>query len=143
MILNSALDISELKETQSSLLHTKDELARKNMSLSSALSLAKVIPWGCDVERDVFYCDYDAYHPDNASGPDKHGHYMIPTERYFAGVHPDYRQEAIRMIAELKEGKRTNFTKPTWSIGSTNANGNGCRCSAVFPAEVWAGNPFR
>lgn len=109
LILNSALDISELKETQSSLLHTKDELARKNMSLSSALSLAKVIPWGCDVERDVFYCDYDAYHPDNASEPDKHGHYMIPTERYFAGVHPDYRQEAIRMIAELKEGKRTEF----------------------------------
>ena len=109
LILNSALDISELKETQSPLLHTKDELARKNMSLSSALSLAKVIPWGCDVERDVFYCDYDAYHPDNASGPDKHGHYMIPTERYFAGVHPDYRQEAIRMIAELKEGKRTEF----------------------------------
>ena len=36
------------------------------MSLSSALSLAKVIPWGCDVERDVFYCDYDAYHPDHA-----------------------------------------------------------------------------
>ena len=109
LILNSALDISELKETQSSLLHTKDELARKNMSLSSALSLAKVIPWVCDLERDIFYCDYDAYHPDNASGPDKHGHYMIPTERYFAGVHPDYRQEAIRMIAELKEGKRTEF----------------------------------
>lgn len=111
LILNSALDISELKETQSSLLHTKDELARKNMSLSSALSLAKVIPWVCDLERDIFYCDYDAYHPDNAPGPDKHGHYMIPTERYFAGVHPDYRQEAIRMIAELKEGKRTEFNE--------------------------------
>ena len=77
MILNSALDISELKETQSSLLHTKDELARKNMSLSSALSLAKVIPWGCDVERDVFYCDYDAYHPDHAPEPDGHGLSLI------------------------------------------------------------------
>lgn len=33
----------------------------------------------------------------------------VPMERYFAGVHPDYRQEAIRMIAELKEGKRTEF----------------------------------
>ena len=109
LILNSALDISELKETQSSLLHTKDELARKNMSLSSALSLAKVIPWGCDVERDVFYCDYDAYHPDHAPEPDGHGCYVVPMERYFAGVHPDYRQEAIRMIAELKEGKRTEF----------------------------------
>lgn len=109
LILNSALDISELKETQSSLLHTKDELARKNMSLSSALSLAKVIPWGCDVERDVFFCDYDAYHPDHAPEPDGHGCYVVPMERYFAGVHPDYRQEAIRMIAELKEGKRTEF----------------------------------
>ena len=109
LILNSAHDISELKETQSSLLHTKDELARKNMSLSSALSLAKVIPWGCDVEKDVFYCDYDAYHPDHAPEPDGHGCYVVPMERYFAGVHPDYRQEAIRMIAELKEGKRTEF----------------------------------
>ncbi len=109
LILNSALDISELEETQSSLLHTKDELARKNISLSSALSLAKVIPWGCDVERDVFYCDYDAYHPDHAPEPDGHGCYVVPMERYFAGVHPDYRQEAIRMIAELKEGKRTEF----------------------------------
>ena len=79
------------------------------MSLSSALSLAKVIPWGCDVERDVFYCDYDAYHPDHAPEPDGHGCYVVPMERYFAGVHPDYRQEAIRMIAELKEGKRTEF----------------------------------
>ena len=109
LILNSALDISELEETQSSLLHTKDELACKNISLSSALSLAKVIPWGCDVERDVFYCDYDAYHPDHAPEPDGHGCYVVPMERYFAGVHPDYRQEAIRMIAELKEGKRTEF----------------------------------
>ena len=73
--------------------------------------MSKVIPWVCDLERDIFYCDYDAYHPDHAPGPDKHGHYMIPTERYFAGVHPDYRQEAIRMIAELKEGKRTEFNE--------------------------------
>ena len=73
------------------------------------MSLAKVIPWGCDVERDVFYCDYDAYHPDHAPEPDGHGCYVVPMERYFAGVHPDYRQEAIRMIAELKEGKRTEF----------------------------------
>ena len=106
------------------------------------MSLAKVIPWGCDVERDVFYCDYDAYHPDHAPEPDGHGCYVVPMERYFAGVHPDYRQEAIRMIAELKEGKRTEFHE-TYMVHWFNANGNGCRCSAVFPAEVWAGNPFR
>ena len=41
--------------------------------------------------------------------PDEHGRYVVPMERYFAGVHPDYRQEAIRMIAELTEGKRTEF----------------------------------
>ena len=109
LIMGSALDISELEETQSSLLHAKDELARKNMVLSSALSLAKVIPWACDVEKDTFSCDYNAYHPDNASGPDEHGCYVVPMERYFAGIHPDYREEAIRMIAELIEGRRTEF----------------------------------
>lgn len=109
LILASALDISELKETQASLLHTKDELASKNMTLSSVLSLAKVIPWGCDLEKNIFYCDYNAYHPDNASGPDKQGRYVIPMEYYFAGIHPDYRQEAICRIVELAEGRRTEF----------------------------------
>lgn len=109
LVMASALDISELKETQSSLLHTQDELLRKNMTLSSALSLAKVIPWGCDLEKNIFYCDYDAYHPDNASGPDEHGRYVVPMENYFAGIHSDYRQEAVRMIAELAAGKRTEF----------------------------------
>ncbi len=109
LILASALDISELKETQSSLLHAKDELARKNLALSSALSLAQVIPWACDVEKDTFSCDYDAYHPDNASGPDEHGCYVVPMERYFAGIHPDNREEAVRMIAELIGGGRTEF----------------------------------
>lgn len=109
LILASALDVSELKETQASLLHTKDELARKNMSLFSALSLAKVIPWGCDIEKNIFYCDYNAYHPDYATGPDEHGCYVVSMDNYFAGIHPDYRQEAILMIAELKEGKRTEF----------------------------------
>lgn len=109
LVMASALDISELKETQSSLMHTQDELARKNMTLSSALSLAKVIPWGCDLEKNIFYCDYDAYHPDNASGPDEHGRYVVPMENYFAGIHSDYRQEAMRMIAELAAGKRSEF----------------------------------
>ena len=109
LIMASALDISELKETQASLLHTKNELARKNMTLSSALNLAKVIPWGCDIEKNTFYCDYNAYHPDNATGPDEHGFYVVPMDNYFAGIHPDYRQEAIHMISELTEGKRTEF----------------------------------
>lgn len=109
LVMASALDISELKATQASLLHTKDELARKNMTLSSALSLAKVIPWGCDLGKGIFYCDYDAYHPDSASGPDEHGRYVVSMEDYFAGVHPDNREEAVRMIAELTEGQRAEF----------------------------------
>ena len=109
LILNSALDISELKETQTSLLSTKDELARKNMTLYSVLSLAKVIPWGCDLIQQTFYCDYNAYHPDNAPTPDEHGRYVIPMDRYFAGVHPDYRNQAVQMIADLIEGKQQEF----------------------------------
>lgn len=109
LILSSALDISELEETQASLLHIKDELARKNMTLSSALSLAKVIPWGCDLVEKTFYCDYDAYHPEQAAGPDARGRYVIPMERYFDAIHPDYRQDAIRLIDELVDGKRDEF----------------------------------
>ena len=107
--LNSALDISELQETQASLMHTKDELARKNMVLNSVLSLAMVIPWGCDLLTRTFYCDYDAYHPEKAKGPDEKGHYIIPMDRYFAGIHPDFRQDSIRMIDELIKGKREEF----------------------------------
>ncbi len=109
LILSSALDISELKETQTSLLHTKNELARKNMALYSVLSLAKVIPWGCDLINQTFYCDYTAYHPEYASGPDEQGRYVISMDHYFNGVHPDYRERAIQMIDELLEGKRTEL----------------------------------
>lgn len=109
LLLSSALDISELKETQVSLLHTKDELAHKNMVLSSVLSLAKVIPWGCDLINDIFYCDYNAYHPENANGPDEQGRYVIPMKHYFAGIHPDYREDAVRMIDELAKGEREEF----------------------------------
>ncbi len=109
LILSSALDISKLEETQASLLDAKDELARKNQTLFSVLSLAKVIPWGCDLSSQTFYCDYNAYHPDGAEGPDEQGRYVIPMERYFAGIHPDYRQQAIGMIEELVNGRRDEF----------------------------------
>lgn len=109
LVMASALDISELRKTQASLLYTKDELARKNMTLSSVLSLAKVIPWGCDLEKNIFYCDYDAYHPHNATEPDEHGCYAVPMHNYFTGIHPDYREEATRMITEMAEGQRTEF----------------------------------
>lgn len=109
LILSSALDISELKETQTSLLHTKDELARKNMTLNSVLSLAKVVPWSCDLLNRIFYCDYNAYHPENAEGPDEQGRYVIPMENYFNGIHPDNRKQAVGMIEELTESKQQEF----------------------------------
>lgn len=111
LILSSALDISELKAARTSLLHARDELARKNMTLSSVLSLARVIPWECDLKTQTFYCDYEAYHPTHASGPDSAGRYVIPMDRYFASVHPDYREEAIRMIDELVAGTREEFNQ--------------------------------
>lgn len=109
LILSSALDISELNETRTSLLHTKNELAHKNMVLSSALNLAKVVPWECDLTNHTFYCDYNTYHPEQAPGPDSQGRYVISMKYYFAGIHPDYRQEAIRMIEELAQDKRQEF----------------------------------
>ena len=110
-ILCSAQDISELEATRTSLLRTQYELARKNMTLSSVLSLARVIPWECDLKKRTFYCDYEAYHPTHSAGPDEQGRYVIPMDQYFAGIHPDFRQQAIRMIDELVEGVRKEFNE--------------------------------
>ena len=110
-ILCSAQDISELEATRTSLLRTQYELARKNMTLSSVLSLARVIPWECDLKKRTFYCDYKAYHPTHSAGPDEQGRYVIPMDQYFAGIHPDFRQQAIRMIDELVEGVRKEFNE--------------------------------
>ena len=109
LIMNSVLDISELTETQASLLHAKHELASKNMILSSILSLANVIPWECDLEKRIFYCDYNAYHHENAVGPDTQGRYVIPMDRYFSGIHPDYRKDAVKMIEDLSQDEREEF----------------------------------
>lgn len=109
LMLNSVLDVSDLKETQTSLLQVKNELASKNMVLSSVLSLAKVVPWGCDLRKMTFFCDYNDYHPDSAQGPDEQGRYVVPMNRYFAGIHPDNRQEAIRMIEDLAADRRSEF----------------------------------
>lgn len=109
LILASALDISELRETQTSLLRAKDELARKNATLYSVLSLAKIIPWGCDLKSQTFYCDFTAYHPEGAAGPDEQGHYVTSMENYFAGVHSDYRKQAVKMIEDLAAGIRKEF----------------------------------
>lgn len=111
LMLTSAFDISELKETQASLLRTQKELAHKNQTLYSVLSLAKIIPWECDLESQTFYCDYDAYHADDSTGPDEQGRYVIPMQRYFAGIHPDYRQNAIRLIDELAQGICEEFNE--------------------------------
>lgn len=144
LVMTSALDISELRATKSSLLNAQDELARKNMTLSSALSLAKVIPWGCDLEKDIFYCDYDAYHPDDAPGPDEHGRYIVSMNDYFAGVHPDNREEAVRMIRGTDRRRPNGVSRNiTGFTGSTNGNGNGCRCSATSSGMARTENPWR
>lgn len=109
MILGSAMDISELTETKTSLINTKNELASRNMVLSSVLGLAHVVPWNCDLEAQIFFCDYDIYHPENAKEPDEHGHYVIKMDQYFASIHPDHRKEAEHMINELAEGKRKDI----------------------------------
>lgn len=109
LMMNSALDISELQETQMSLMRVKNELAGKNMLLSSVLSLANVVPWGCDLDKGIFYCDYNTYHHENAQGPDGQGRYVIPMDRYFAAIHPDFRKEAVKMIEDLSRDERKEF----------------------------------
>lgn len=104
-----SLRISDPNATQPSLLQAKNELAHKNRILSSVLNLAKVVPWGCDLENNTFYFDYYAGNPDNFAIPDQMDRYIVPIEQYFSGIHPDYRQEAIRMIDAFSQGKQKEF----------------------------------
>lgn len=109
LILASVLDISELKETQTSLLHTKDELASKNMMLSSVLSVAQVIPWYGDLKNGMFACDYKDYHHEEAGSPDEKGEYRLTFERFFSRIHPDYQEHAIGQFSDLVKGRLSEF----------------------------------
>lgn len=109
LILCSALDISDFTTVKSSLLKMQEELAVKNMELSLALRVAKLIPWECDLQEKTFFCDYRAYHHESALIPDARGRYTVGVEEYLNRIHPDYRDHAIQVINELREGKREEF----------------------------------
>ena len=109
LILSSMLDVSDLAETRDSLLHARDELAMKNMTLSSVLSIARVVPWTSDLKARMFYCDYEAYHHESAPGPDALGRYTLRAEEYFGRIHPDYRDEIIGQYDAIAEGRKSDF----------------------------------
>ena len=145
LILNSALDISELKETQSSLLHTKDELAPQEYVALFGFEPGQSDPVGVRPGKGRFLLRLRRLPPRSCAGAGRtRAVTWFRWRRYFAGVHPDYRQEAVRMIAELKEGKRTEFHE-TYMVHWFNEQRMGMGAGAVqcFPARVWAGNPFR
>lgn len=108
-ILSSALDISELTETKKSLMNIKNELANKNMILTSVLSLADIIPWGCDLEAKTFYCDYNIFHPENCQEPDSEGRYTVTLKSHFERIHPDYRIHTYDQYMDLVEGRIREF----------------------------------
>ena len=67
----------ELERTQLSLSRAKEELETSNSILSSALSIAEVLPWSADLVTHTFSTDYNLYHHESASGPDNNGKYNI------------------------------------------------------------------
>ena len=109
LIMNSVLDISELTETQASLLQTKYELASKNMVLSSVLTIAKIVPWKGDLATGKFSCKYDVYHSEEAAGPDENGEFTLSFDEFFARIDPDYRTHAIDQFSDLVEGRISEF----------------------------------
>ena len=109
LIMNSVLDISELTETQASLLQTKYELASKNMVLSSVLTIAKIVPWKGDLATGKFSCKYDVYHSEEAAGPDENGEFTLSFDEFFARIAPDYRTHAIDQFSDLVEGRISEF----------------------------------
>lgn len=109
LLLCSSLDISDFTAAQSSLLKAQEELAVKNKELSMAMSVAKLIPWECDLQEKTFFCDYGDYHYEDAFAPDDQGRYTVKVDEYINRIHPDYRGQAIQMIQELLDGERDEF----------------------------------
>lgn len=109
LMLCSALDISDFTAAQSSLLKTQEELAVKNKELSMALSVSKLIPWECDLQEKTFFCDYREYHYEDAVAPDDRGRYTVKVEEYISRIHPDFREQAIRMIEDMLVGEKEEF----------------------------------
>ncbi|WP_294472783.1 response regulator [uncultured Bacteroides sp.] len=109
LILSNALDISDFTTTKSLLLKMQEELADKNKELSLAMSVAKLIPWECDLQEKTFFCDYGDYHHESASAPDAQGKYRVKVDEYINRIHPDYRGHAIQMIQDLLDGKQDEF----------------------------------
>ena len=109
LIMNSVLDISELTETQASLLQAKHELASKNMVLSSVLSIAKIVPWKGDLTTGKFSCKYDIYHSEEAAGPDENGEFALSFDEFFARIDPVYRTHAVDQFSDLVEGRISEF----------------------------------
>mgnify|MGYP005898803691 CR=1 FL=1 len=99
----------ELERTQLSLNRAKEELETSNSILSSALSIAEVLPWSADLVTHTFSTDYNLYHHESASGPDDNGKYNISIDEYLKKVHPDFREHISTVFRELREGKRTEF----------------------------------
>ena len=109
LLLCSSLDISDFTAAQSSLLKAREELAVKNKELSMAMSVAKLIPWECDLQERTFFCDYIDYHHESALSPDSRGRYTVKVDEYINRIHPDYRGQAIQLIQELLDGVRDEF----------------------------------
>lgn len=109
LMMNSVLDISELTETQSSLLQIKDELARKNMVLSSVLTLANVISWNGDMKKGTLSCNHTDHCPYKGEGPDEKGEYILSFKDFFSNIHPDYQTHAIDQLDDLIEGRISNY----------------------------------
>ena len=109
LIMNSVLDISELTQTQASLLQAKHELASKNRILSSVLNIAQIVPWKGDLTAGRFSCDYDIYHSEEAAAPDENGEFALSFDEFFARIAPDYRTHAIDQFNDLIEGRISEF----------------------------------
>lgn len=109
LVMASALDISELKETQTSLPNTQDELARKNVMLSSVLEVAQVIPWYGNIKANIFFCDYNNYHHEEDTASNEKGEYIVNFDKFFSRIHPDYRDHAIGQFTDLVAGRISVF----------------------------------
>ncbi|WP_455498479.1 response regulator [Coprobacter sp.] len=107
-LIGTTCSINTSKKLEYSLRKAKEELEITNSILSSVLSISHVLPWDCNVPLQLFSCDYEIYHHEDAKEP-KNGKYYCEVEKYIESIHPDYREHMRTVFEELLSGKRKDF----------------------------------
>lgn len=103
-----AIDETENRRMQRSLMKARELQDLSNAMLSSVLDISHVLPWDCNIPTQTFSCDHSRYHHESQPEP-INGKYYCTIEKYVNSIHPDFRARMQEVFSNLASGKETSF----------------------------------